>query len=197
MKIIGVTQRNLCVDFYKRIKEISKYNLEYLILREKDLSDEELEVMTNKIKSILAGSKIKLIINSNMNVAISTKPYGLHLSFKDFCRGDSHRFSGIKGVSVHSLKEALIAEKNGANYLIYGHIYKTDCKIGLAPRGVMELKEICRDIKIPVYAIGGINENNFQPILEAGATGIAIMSSLMKGSCIDRFIHTYIEVCST
>lgn len=190
MKIIGVTQRNLCDDFYKRIEEISKYDLDYLILREKDLSDEELEYMANKIKYILAGSKIKLIINSNIKVAINTKAYGIHLSFKDFCEGDSHGFSGIKGVSVHSLKEALIAEEDGANYLLYGHIYETSCKIGIAPRGVVELKEICRDIKIPVYAIGGINENNFQTILEAGTTGIAIMSSLMKGSCIDRFMRT-------
>lgn len=177
----------MCDNFYERIDEISKYNLDYLILREKDLNDEELENMANRIKSIFEESQIKLIINGNINVAIKTNAYGVQLSFKDFCGGIGNGFSGIKGVSVHSLKESLISEKKGADYLLYGHIFETDCKKELAPRGVEKLKEICESVKIPVYAIGGINEKNFHQILEVGASGIALMSSLMRGSPIDVF----------
>jgi thiamine-phosphate pyrophosphorylase len=187
VKIIGVTQRKLCNNFYERIEEISKYNLDYLILREKDLNDEELENMANEIKSIFEESQIKLIINGNINVAIKINAYGVQLSFKDFCKGIGHEFLGIKGVSVHSLKESLISEKKGADYLLYGHIYQTDCKKELAPRGIEKLKEICESVKIPVYAIGGINEKNFHQILEVGASGIALMSSLMRGLSIDAF----------
>ena len=67
MDIIGVTNRKLCHDFYKRIGEISKSNLKYLILREKDLDDDELLLMAKRVKSILSNCSIKLIINTNIN----------------------------------------------------------------------------------------------------------------------------------
>ena len=79
------------------------------------------------------------------------------------------------GVSVHSLSEAVSAEKKGA-----GHIFQTDCKKDLAPRGVKFLTEIVSNVEIPVYAIGGINPQNEHLIYECGANGICIMSGYMK-----------------
>ncbi len=180
MDIIGVTNRKLCDDFYSRIKEISKSNLKYLILREKDLEYKELLIMAKNIQSILKDSNIKLIINSNVEVAEEINAFGIQLSFKDFCENKGKNFKGIKGVSVHSLSEAIEAEKKGANYIIYGHVFNTDCKKGLKPRGLTEFKEICNKVNISVYAIGGINKENYKSVLEAGGDGIAVMSSLMK-----------------
>lgn len=180
MEIIGVTNRKLCEDFYSRIREISQKELKYLILREKDLVDEELEIMAARIKGILKDSKIKLIINGNMKVADNVNAYGVHFSYNNFINLDIVEFQGIKGVSVHSYNEAVEAEKRGADYLIYGHIFETDCKKGLKPKGVNELKKICNKVKIPVYGIGGINKNNYMKVINSGAKGIAIMSSLMN-----------------
>lgn len=191
MDIIGVTNRKLCNDFYKRIKEISKSNLKYLILREKDLEYKELLIMAKNVQSILKDSNIKLIINSNVEVAEEVNAYGIQLSFKDFCENKGKNFNGIKGVSVHSLSEAIEAEKRGANYIIYGHVFNTDCKKGLKPRGLIEFKEICNKVNIPVYAIGGINKENYKSVLEAGADGVAVMSSLMKNSILSIKIKTY------
>ncbi|MBS6599832.1 MAG: thiamine phosphate synthase [Clostridium sp.] len=191
MDIIGVTNRKLCNDFYKRIKEISKSNLKYLILREKDLEYKELLIMAKNVQSILKDSNIKLIINSNVEVAEEVNAYGIQLSFKDFCENKGKNFNGIKGVSVHSLSEAIEAEKRGANYIIYGHVFNTDCKKGLKPRGLIEFKEICNKVNIPVYAIGGINKENYKSVLEIGADGVAVMSSLMKNSILSIKIKTY------
>jgi thiamine-phosphate pyrophosphorylase, putative len=191
MDIIGVTNRKLCNDFYKRIKEISKSNLKYLILREKDLEYKELLIMAKNVQSILKDSNIKLIINSNVEVAEEVNAYGIQLSFKDFCKNKGKNFNGIKGVSVHSLSEAIEAEKRGANYIIYGHVFNTDCKKGLKPRGLIEFKEICNKVNIPVYAIGGINKENYKSVLEIGADGVAVMSSLMKNSILSSKIKTY------
>ncbi|MFQ6999915.1 MAG: thiamine phosphate synthase [Clostridium sp.] len=191
MDIIGVTNRKLCNDFYKRIKEISKSNLKYLILREKDLEYKELLIMAKNVQSILKDSNIKLIINSNVEVAEEVNAYGIQLSFKDFCENKGKNFNGIKGVSVHSLSEAIEAEKRGANYIIYGHVFNTDCKKGLKPRGLIEFKEICNKVNIPVYAIGGINKENYKSVLEIGADGVAVMSSLMKNSILSSKIKTY------
>jgi len=179
VKIIGVTNRKLCDDFYGRIAELSKMDLEYLILREKDLSYEELEIMAKKIKDILLDSKIKLIINGNINVARHVEAFGLQLSFKDFSDGVAKSYDGVIGVSIHSLMEAIEGEILGATYLLYGHVFETDCKKGVSPRGLVELKEICSSVKIPVYAIGGIDENNSKEVVDCGAYGVAIMSSLM------------------
>ena len=83
------------------------------------------------------------------------------------------------GTSVHSVDEAVEAEKMGVDYVIAGHIFETDCKKGLAPRGLDFLKQVCNAIKIPVYAIGGINADNINLVAKAGADGACIMSGFM------------------
>lgn len=185
MKIIGVTNRKLCDDFYGRIAEISKMDLEYLILREKDLSYNKLKIMARDIKDILGDSSIKLIINGNINVAKDVEAVGVQLPFRDFSEEITKDYDGVVGVSIHSLREAIDAEALGASYLLYGHVFETDCKMGVTPRGLVELKEICSRVKVPVYAIGGINEKNYKDVLDSGAYGVAIMSSLMKQPIIN------------
>ena len=83
-------------------------------------------------------------------------------------------------VSVHTVEEAVNAEKLGANALIAGHIFMTDCKKGLAPRGLDFLKDICRAVSIPVFAIGGIDDSNSEAVKLAGAQGECRMSWYMR-----------------
>lgn len=82
-------------------------------------------------------------------------------------------------VAVHNVDEAKQAQALGATLLVFGHIFETDCKKGLTPRGLEQLKEIAKGVNIPVVAIGGINSKNCQSVLEAGASDFAIMSSAM------------------
>ena len=86
------------------------------------------------------------------------------------------------GSSVHSVEDALKAESLGADYLTAGHIYTTDCKKGLPPRGLEFLENVCKAVKIPVYAIGGIHPGTGQlnEIMEHGSAGGCIMSDMMK-----------------
>lgn len=177
-KIIGVTNRKISNNFYGRIEEIRNSKLDYLILREKDLSHIALLEMAIKINKILDESKIKLIINTDIEVAKKINAYGVQLSYKDFA--DGKRYEGINGVSIHSYDEAIKSEGLGADYLIYGHIFKTDCKKGIEPRGLNEFKRICENVKIPVYGIGGVNGKNYKLVISSGASGIAIMSTLFK-----------------
>ena len=81
-----------------------------------------------------------------------------------------------------SVEEAKEAQKLGATYLTAGHIYTTDCKKGLPPRGLDFLREICNAVTIPVYAIGGIHAGTGQirEVMECGASGACIMSEMMK-----------------
>ena len=84
------------------------------------------------------------------------------------------------GVSVHSKEEALDAVRLGATYLIAGNVFETDCKKGLSGKGVDFLKEICENSSVPVYGIGGINDENTKMVQETGAMGECRMSYYMK-----------------
>ena len=84
------------------------------------------------------------------------------------------------GSSVHSVEQAAQAEELGATYLVAGHIFSTDCKRGVPPRGLGFLGEICDSANVPVYGIGGITEENEKAVTEAGAEGVCVMSGCMQ-----------------
>lgn len=185
MYLAGITNRKLCEDFLKQIEKISFTNLDYLIVREKDLSTIELIDLCRIIKEKLKNSSIKIIVNSNIEAAVEVDAYGVQLSYQDFMsdKGIESKKKVNKlmaGVSIHSYEEGINAFKNGADYLVYGHVYETECKKGLQPRGVEEIKKLASDISIPIIGLGGINADNFKNVMRSGAQGIAIMSSLMK-----------------
>ncbi len=92
------------------------------------------------------------------------------------------------GVSIHSVSEAIEAMNLGATYITAGHIFATDCKKDLPPRGLSFLSSVCSSVHIPVYAIGGISPANAEKAINAGAEGICIMSGLMTCQSSKLFI---------
>lgn len=183
-KRIAVTNRNLCeIDFLTRLQQIQdrKYDdYDLMILREKDLSEEEYFDMSKKVLQI----NPDCILHNFIDVAIRLKHNNIHLSMemlRDNIEKLNENISFI-GASIHSLKEALEAEKLGASYVIYGHIFPTDCKKGVKPRGLSTLEEIVKALTIPVYAIGGIDKVNINQVLGVGVAGICQMSLAMKGN---------------
>ncbi len=86
----------------------------------------------------------------------------------------------VRGASVHSPREALLAQKAGASYVTAGHVFATDCKRGVPPRGLSFLRETCQAVQIPVYALGGIQAQNAAECILAGAQGVCVMSACMK-----------------
>ena len=91
------------------------------------------------------------------------------------------------GASCHSAEEARKAESFGCNYIIAGHLFDTLSKKDLMPRGLDFFKELMSQVTIPVYAIGGINKNNIQSVLQAGAAAVCMMSGPMQCDDIDEF----------
>ena len=81
-----------------------------------------------------------------------------------------------RGISVHSKEEAIQAQQLGATYLIAGHIYQTQSKPGIPPKGLDYLEEIVQAVEIPVYAIGGVTKERLPEVLTRGAKGAAMMS---------------------
>ncbi|MGH4123490.1 MAG: thiamine phosphate synthase [Clostridium sp.] len=176
-----ITNRKLANnnDFYKIIDEAIIGGISAIILREKDLSYAELLTIAKKVKKVIGSRDVNLIINSNLEVAKEVEAYGFHLCFEKFI-GTKLSFKGIIGVSVHSLYQAIEAQKQGADYLLLGHIFQTDCKKGLPPRGLELIKTIKKNVTIPIIALGGIKPENILVVMESGADGAAVMSTIMQ-----------------
>lgn len=182
MDLYLVTNRNLLADAVPLVQVIEQAvqgGVDAVILREKDLSADELLRLAQQIKKVIAGQSVKLIINNHLQVARAIEADGYHTGYKNYINHPP-LFNGFKGISVHSPDEAVIAEKKGADYLLAGHIFATDCKKGLEPKGIRMLKDIKSSVNIPVIALGGINPGNAEQVYAAGADGIAVMSYIMK-----------------
>lgn len=187
--ICVVTNRLLVQNenFYDTIERAALAQPDMFILREKDLSYDELLSLAIKVKSITDRFKIPLIINGSYKVAEEVKAYGYHMGYNNI--NINNLKSSLKfGISVHNVKEAIEAEKFGASYVIAGHVFETDCKKGLEGRGLEFIKEISSNVRIPVIAIGGISKNNAKDVIEAGAAGVAIMSSAMKKNNMESIL---------
>lgn len=185
-KIICVTDRKLCKeDFLTRIEKIASAKPDRIIFRDKNCGDGEYVKFAFKVLDISNKYNVSCSmyfhpeIFSNIHM---TMPMLQHISLKDM------NFINLVGASVHSVEEAVEAEKMGVNYVIAGHIFETDCKKGLEPRGLEFLSQVCNAVKIPVYAIGGINADNINLIAKAGADGACIMSGLMTCENPDEYI---------
>jgi thiamine-phosphate pyrophosphorylase len=152
-----------------------------VVLREKDLSERDYKDLAEKVLKVCKENNTECILHTYHNVARELQCKKLHvplhiLKAKPFI---SNEFDVI-GVSIHSVDEAIEAVNLGATYITAGHIFSTDCKKDLSPRGLDFLTSVCNAVQVPVYAIGGISPENAHEVIDAGAAGICIMSGLMK-----------------
>ncbi|MDR1571682.1 MAG: thiamine phosphate synthase [Clostridiales Family XIII bacterium] len=185
-EIIAVTDRLRCEgDFMDRIEGIAAAGASAVILREKDLGPNEYGGLLREAARRCARHGAELIAHGFIDEALDAGCGRIQLPMAAFMegRGLLRPRGGLRaGVSVHSLNEALRAVALGAEWLLAGHIFETDSKRGLPPRGLRFLAEICRLSQAPVYAIGGISERNIGEVLDAGAAGACLMSPFMAAS---------------
>ncbi|WDF25152.1 thiamine phosphate synthase [Fusobacterium nucleatum] len=200
IKLNIITNRKLCENenlerqiekifsAYEKKIILKNFEIVTLTLREKDLDKNEYLNLVKKIYPTCEKYRIDLILHQNydLNLDKKYKIEGIHLSYDNFKSLNKNiREELIKkykkiGVSIHSLDEAKEVENLGATYIVAGHIFETDCKKGLEPRGLNFIKELSLTLTIPIFAIGGINEENSNLVLNSGAFGVCMMSSLMK-----------------
>ena len=173
---------------YERKIILKNFEIVALTLREKDLNKNEYLKLIEKVYPICQKYKINLILHQNYDLNLDDKYNieGIHLSYNIFkSLNENIKVELIKkykriGVSIHSLDEAKEAESLGASYVVAGHIFKTDCKKGLEPRGLKFVEDLSSTLTIPIFAIGGIDEKNSQSVIDRGAFSVCMMSSMMK-----------------
>ena len=168
----------------KQILEIlGKNNATMIQLRVKMKSDKEFLSYALAIRKMIRTQKIRFIVNDRIDIASVCGADGVHLGQKDLpirAARDILGDSAIIGLSVHNIAQAKKAEREGADYLGVGSVFRTHTKPDAKICGLRRLKTICRSVEIPVIGIGGINCDNYKSILEAGAAGIAVASYLFK-----------------
>lgn len=150
-------------------------------LREKSLSGRDFYQTALNIKGITDRYRIPLIINDRLDIALAVDAAGLHVGQRDLPPVIARRLLGpekILGVSVTNLEEAIRAEEDGADYLGVGAVFPTGTKQDAATVDFPELKKITGAVRIPVVAIGGINENNALQLKGGGIRGIAVVSAV-------------------
>ncbi|MBA9010024.1 thiamine-phosphate pyrophosphorylase [Clostridium saccharobutylicum] len=151
-----------------------------IVLREKDLSENDYKKLAAEVLKVCRKNSTECILHTYYKAAKELNCRKIHLPLHVLKSNLTiyKEFDEV-GVSIHSVNEAIEAMNLGATYITAGHIFATDCKKGVPPRGLDFLSSVCSFVNIPVYAIGGISPVNAQKAIDAGAEGVCIMSGLM------------------
>ena len=202
-----ITNRTLCSEqeYFDRIKEACINGVDNIIIREKDLTDEEVICIYEKISQSLpvdVRKKTSIIINSKFKAYEDTDCDGIHLPFWLFKEKLEERYNfKIEkqiGLSLHSADEVAemeeLCSKYGVtvSYITLSHIYETKCKEGLKPRGLELLKMGGELTKVKVVALGGIDSSNVAETLKY-CDDIAVMSLIMKSNDVKRTVEELIN----
>lgn len=180
--MLAVTNRSLCkIPFPEQLRRLAGRHPGGILLREKDLREEEYEELAKEVLAVCKEAGTVCILHSYPEAARRLGCDFIHLPLKRLreLSGTLGDFRAV-GVSVHSLAEAREAQALGASYVTAGHVFETDCKKGVPARGLGFLREVCSGVQIPVCGIGGITENNYREVLEQGAAGYCLMSGAMR-----------------
>jgi thiamine-phosphate pyrophosphorylase len=180
-----------------KIRAAAAAGVDWVQVREKDLSARELLALVRE--AVALGSdrpgSMQMIVNDRLDVALAAGSAGVHLGHASvpardvvrWCRAGNAPADFLVGVSCHSLEGAQEAESAGASYTYFGPIYETPSKIPFGkPHGVEELAHVAKAVRIPVIAIGGVNESNAAECIRAGATGIAAIRMIQDASDVDN-----------
>lgn len=152
-------------------------------LREKDLSSLEFYHLAKEIKQITDGHHVPLIINDRIDIALSVNAAGVHLGQSDIPASVARKVigkDGILGVSVSSVREALQAQNDGADYLGVGAMFPTGTKTDAEAVSMEKLQHIRQVVSLPIVAIGGINKETAAAFRNTGIDGLAVVSAILS-----------------
>lgn len=151
-------------------------------LREKNISALDFYRQALEIKQITCKYHIPLIINDRIDIALAAKADGVHIGQKDIPAAAARKLIGsdmLLGVSASSVKEAVQAVKDGADYLGVGAVLPSETKTDAVLVSMEEFQKIRQAAPVPIVVIGGINKENAAKFIAAGTDGLAVVSAII------------------
>ena len=156
-------------------------------LRGKGKSLDELTGYAARLHEITARSSTPLIANDHAEIANQVPLEGVHVGQDDdsieVARSKAVR-AVLIGKSTHSLEQAFAAQREGADYIGFGPIFATPTKPDYAPIGLTDIRRVHAEISLPIFCIGGINIDNLQSVIDAGAKRVVMVSALLKARSV-------------
>lgn len=186
IKVYLITDRKLFENidkFMATIDEVLAAGIKAVQLREKDLDTRSLLALACKFRELTERHGALLFINDRLDIALASDADGVHLGQSGIPVAAVRQGVGKKlliGCSTHSVKEAISAEEEGADFITFGPLYETPSKLQYGrPVGVEALRQSSNRIKLPIFGIGGIKKDNISEVLNSGAKGIALIRGIL------------------
>lgn len=195
-----ITDRKLFPDnaaLLFAVESALKGGVKAIQLREKDLPTRELLDLAYKMRELTVKYSAKLFVNDRLDIALSVDADGVHLGQSSIPAGAARKVAGDKlliGLSTHGLEEAKKAQDDGSDFITFGPLYPTPSKLKYGePVGVGLLKELRQSVSIPVFGIGGIKEDSIKEVMEASASGIALISGILGAKDVKMTAQEYLK----
>lgn len=184
-------------DIIEAARKIISGGAGLIQLRDKVSSDNALLKDATKLAVLAKKNCVSLIINDRVDIAMASGADGVHLGGDDLPYSEARKILGkdrVIGITTRCLKEALAAERMGADYIGIGPVFSTTTKPALNPIGPDIAGEVATKINIPAFFIGGITSENIEILIRKGARHIAIAGAILKSADITETTKSFVEI---
>ena len=168
-------------------------------LRGKNTSLDELTSYAAHLHELTHKSSTPFIVNDYAEIASQLPVEGVHVGQEDDSIETVRRKAGravLIGKSTHTVEQAIAAQREGADYIGFGPIFATPTKPDYAPIGLAEVRRVHAETSLPIFCIGGINIDNLQSVIDAGAKRVVIVSALLKAHSIVDYARCATDMLS-
>jgi thiamine-phosphate pyrophosphorylase len=180
--------------FSTLVKSLVDAGVGMIQLRVKNLSDRELAGRARTLKEMIRNSATVSIVNDRPDIAAATHADGVHLGQDDLSVKDARTIVGTRmlvGVSTHNMEQARSAALEGANYLGLGPTFPSQTKSFEKFPGLNTLRAVSAEIRLPIFAIGGINADNLKDVLAVGISRVAVSSAIVAAQDPHEATHKF------
>jgi len=179
-----------------RIRSAAAAGVDWIQIREKDLETRALFELVRVAVADTRASGTLILVNDRLDVALAAGAGGVHLGEKSIPVNEVAEWRRVAGrtefkigLSCHSVEAARTAERDGANYVIFGPVFATPSKAAFGvPQGTETLRLVCGTVEIPALGIGGVTVENAGSCIAAGAAGVAAIRLFQEGRDLNAVV---------